>query len=272
VDDALDVPAPHRELLVDAARVAGGGLDPPDRLGQLATVAAQPLRPVAEQQAQVVARIGVERREDLVEVHVGERLRGRDALALGELACRRRARRELGHHVLEAALGPHEDRGVAVDRRVVALDLHAHDRLAVLELDARDLADLDAGDVDRLALARRDRLRGRELGLDLDEVGSEQRHAGRQRDALVAEDDHRDDQRHEDQPQDSGEVAQVLADRGAHRFASSRVPKGRSLARSSGSELRAARAAAPSPVGADLAAAGPLSSGSRCLWHVASGR
>ncbi len=112
-----------------------------------------------------------------------------------------------------------------------------------------------------------DGLRGLELGLDLAQVGAEHREAVRQRQALVVEDDHDHDQRHEDQAEDGGEVAQVLADRDAHRFfffAADAVPNGRSLARSSGSELRAASAAAAWPVGSDFAAAGPLSSGSRC--------
>ena len=89
--DALDVPAPLGELLVDLARVAGGRLEPPDRARQLAAVALQARRAVAEQQPQVVARVRVERREDLVEVDVGQRLRDRDALALGQLARPRRA-------------------------------------------------------------------------------------------------------------------------------------------------------------------------------------
>ncbi len=43
----------------------------------------------------------------------------------------------------------------------------------VFEVDRADLADLDAGDVDRLALARGDRLRGGELGVELVEVLAE---------------------------------------------------------------------------------------------------
>ena len=46
----------------------------------------------------------------------------------------------------------------------LGLDVHADDGVAVFEVDRGDLADLDAGDVDRLALARRDRLAERELG------------------------------------------------------------------------------------------------------------
>ena len=65
--------------------------------------------------------------------------------------------------------------------------------LPSLELDARDLADLDAGDVDRLALARRDRLGGRHLGLDLEEVlADDGTHAG-SASRWLAEDHDRDD-------------------------------------------------------------------------------
>ena len=86
VDRALEVLAAQRELLVRLARVAGGRLEAADRPRQRAAVAVEPLGGVAEQQPQVVARVGVERGEDLVEVDVRERLRGRDPLALGQLA------------------------------------------------------------------------------------------------------------------------------------------------------------------------------------------
>ena len=50
-------------------------------------------------------------------------------------------------------------------------------RLAVLEVDVGDVADLDAGDADRLTLARNDRLRGLELGLELEGLLLEDRDA-----------------------------------------------------------------------------------------------
>ena len=68
------------------------------------------------------------------------------------------------------------------------LDVHADDGVAVFEVDRGDLADLDAGDVDRLALARRDRLRGRELGRDVVEFFADERQPGRQRGFLLGED------------------------------------------------------------------------------------
>ena len=148
------------ELLVDLARVLRGRLEAADRLRELAAVAVERGRPLAEQDAQVVARVGVERGEDLVEVDVGQRLRGRDRLALGELAGVLGARVQLGDHVLEAGLGPQQHGRVAVDAACSRSMSMPMTRLAVLELDAGDLADLDAGDVDRLALARRDGLGG----------------------------------------------------------------------------------------------------------------
>ena len=53
--------------------------------------------------------------------------------------------------------------------------------VAVLELDARDVADLDPGDVHGLALARRHRLGRGELRLELEAVLAEERHPARQR-------------------------------------------------------------------------------------------
>ena len=52
--------------------------------------------------------------------------------------------------------------------RVLGLDVERDDREAVPELDAADVADLDAGDVHALALARSDGLGRLELGLDLE--------------------------------------------------------------------------------------------------------
>ena len=157
---------------------------------------------------------------------------------------------ELGDHVLQAGLGPQQDRGVAVDAVVARLDLHADDRAAVLELDALDLADLDARDVHRLALARRDGLGGLHLRLDLVEVLADHRHPARQRQALVGQDHRRDEARDQDQADDRREVLEVLADRG-HRV-----------------EL----GWAVGLVGAVLAAAGPLTFGSLLVWQGTSGR
>ena len=82
VDDALDVVLARLERAEHLAPVARGRLEAPDRARQRAPVAAQPLAAGAEQDRQVVARVGVHRREDLVEVDVRQRLAHRDRVAL----------------------------------------------------------------------------------------------------------------------------------------------------------------------------------------------
>ena len=62
---------------------------------------------------------------------------------------------DLDDHVVEAGFRPQQEGRVGVDQlHVLGLDVHADDGVAVFEVDRGDLADLDAGDVDRLALAR----------------------------------------------------------------------------------------------------------------------
>ena len=216
VDDALDVVLARLERAEHLAPVARGRLEAPDRARQRAPVAAQPLTAGAEQDGQVVARVGVQRREDLVEVDVRQRLAHRDRVALVQPARGGRPRLELGHHVLQPGLGPQQHGRVAVDAAVLRLHLHGDDGLAVLELDVRDLADLDARDVHGLALARRDRLRGRHVGLEDEEVLADERDPRGQREPLLAEDEHRDRARDHDQAEDRHEVDPVLADRGPH--------------------------------------------------------
>ena len=87
-----------------------------------------------------------------------------------------------------------------------------------LELDAGDVADLDAGDVHRLALARRDRLRGRELGLELEAVVAEEGDPGRVAAAAAGRSRSRSPRA---RPGRAGrsigdEVAQVFSDRASH--------------------------------------------------------
>ena len=86
------------------------------------------------------------------------------------------ARRDLDDHVVEVRFRPHQQGRVGVDQfHVLGLDVHADDGVAVFERDRGDLADLDAGDVDRLALARGNRLRGFELTRDVDEFFADER-------------------------------------------------------------------------------------------------
>ena len=89
----------QREVVHDAREVARGARASPSLISRayfavgssrrIACASSRPLRSepealraVVEQQQQVVARVGVQRREDLVEVDVGQRLRDRDHAAL----------------------------------------------------------------------------------------------------------------------------------------------------------------------------------------------
>ncbi len=94
--------------------------------------------------------------------------------------------------------------------------MHRDDRPPLVQFDARDFADLRAGDRDRLTLARRDRLGGYEFALQREVFVAEHRKPCGQRKALVVEDvagaaggDH--DDRH-----DREERAAIAADLVAH--------------------------------------------------------
>jgi hypothetical protein len=109
---------------------------------------------------------------------------------------------DLDHHVVEVGFRPQQQAGVGVDQfEVLGFDVHADDGVAVLEVDRGDLADLDAGDVDGLALARRHRLGGGEVAADVDEFFADQRQPGRQRGLLLGE----DPERHHDPDGDEDE-------------------------------------------------------------------
>ena len=98
---------------------------------------------------------------------------------------------------------------------LVSMSMRDH-RDAVLEADRADPADLDPGDVDRLSLAGRHRLRRAELGVQLVEVLAEARHPTRERRLLVVEDDQQREQRQQNQHDDADEVTQVVSDRSLH--------------------------------------------------------
>ena len=215
-DRAADVRAPLREPRVDARQVAAERLEAPQARRQLLAAASEALRTALDQERQVVARVAVERREDLVEVHVRLALRERDRVPLlDDLA--RFARVELHGHVLQPRARAHQDRGVLVDQLLVRpVDAHGHDRAPVLELDLPDVADLDARHVHRLALTRRDGLRGRDLDLQLELVVAQERDPGRVRLALLREDHAGHGQADHDQRDDRDEVPQVLPDRAPH--------------------------------------------------------
>ena len=88
---------------------------------------------------QVLARVAVQRGQQLVEVDVGLRLADRDRAVLGQPAGGLRARVELDGHVLEPRLGPQEHRRVLVDADVGVVELEPEHGLAVVELHAGDL-------------------------------------------------------------------------------------------------------------------------------------
>ena len=153
--DPLAVARGRLEALERLAQSCGGGrpVAPRRRL--------EGLPPAFEQHPQVVARVGVERRQHLVGVDVGQRVGDRDAarpprsspaaFVPGSSARYMSLRPVFGRSRIVASL---------VDRRVLRLIFICDDGAAVLELDAADVADLHAGDVHRLALAGHDRLRG----------------------------------------------------------------------------------------------------------------
>ena len=189
------------------------GPRPPSSLPRSLSRPSRPSPAPIEQQLQIRLVVGIERAEDLVEVDVGRGVGRRDRVALLVLAGTGAARIELEEHVLERRRRAHQDRRVLVDRQVLALDREGHDALAVLEVDVGDVADLDAGDADRLALAGHDRLGGLELGLQLEGLLLEDRDPQALLLDDVAGDPEREDQQHEDRQ----EVPQVLANRGAHQ-------------------------------------------------------
>ena len=219
VDDAARVLAPVLEQARDLLDVARRRLEALERLAQVGRQARvlERLAAGGQQHDEVVARVAVERRQDLVEVDVRRGLRDRDRVAFLERAGRLVARVHLDDHVLQAGLRAQQHRRVLVDRRVLLADLQVDDGDAVLERDLADLADRHAGDVDRLALAGDDGLRRRELGVDLVEVGADARHPLRQVEPLVRGDVDRHAHGDHEQQEDRQEVAQVDLDRDASR-------------------------------------------------------
>ena len=189
-----------------------GGLEAAQDLAQVEPAAVEPAAGVADQQRQVVARVGVELGEDLVRVDVrrGRLDRDREALAGGGRLVA--ARLEVDEHVLEAGLGPQQRAGVLPDHALVlGVDDHLDHGLAVLQLDVADVADADAGDAHGLALARGDGLGGRELGLQ-----DQRRLLPREAHALLVEQVEGDAGGHGDEAEHGERLLRMLPDRG-HR-------------------------------------------------------
>ena len=228
VNHVTDVVAARDQEARELLAVAGGRLEPLQRLAQVllgglleAAAGARGLvveRGAArvEEDLEIRAGVAVQRGQHLVGVHVLQRVRQPDLAALGELARARRARIEGEEHVLQAGLRTEQHVRVAVDRRVLLLDPHHHDGVAVHEVHGPHLADLHAGDVHGLPLTRHHGLGGRQLGLHLVEVGADQRHAGRQVEALVGQDVARDPERRHEQEQERHEHGQLLLDLPLH--------------------------------------------------------
>ncbi|MEJ7715089.1 MAG: hypothetical protein WKF40_05025 [Thermoleophilaceae bacterium] len=99
-----------------------------------------------------------------------------------------------------------------VVRVLLALELHVHHGLAVLELDLADLADLDAGRAHGLALARLNRLGVGQLELHHEGLLLDEREAQ----TLVGEDEAADADREQHQRGDGHEVPEVVLDRLLH--------------------------------------------------------
>ena len=119
---------------------------------------------------------------------------------------------DLDHHVVQPGFRPQQELRVGMDQlHVLRLDLHPDHRVAVFEVDRADLADLDPGDVDRLALTGGDRLRGRELGRDVFEFFADQGQPRRQRGFLLGEDPEHHHDADEGQDDDRDRVGAVPA-------------------------------------------------------------
>ncbi len=149
---------------VEVGDVVGEGLQAAEGARELLAAAADALGAAGEQQLQVLARVGVEVERKASKLMFGS-VRESGKLWPSSTWPRACAGVDLDHHVVEVRFRPQQQRRVGVDQlQVLGLDVHADDGVAFLEVDRGDLADLDAGDHDRLPLARGDRLRVAEVG------------------------------------------------------------------------------------------------------------
>ena len=213
VDEAAQVLAPLVDRGGEAREVAVGRLEAAQQIAQVGAAALQALAGAVDEQLEVVARVAVQRPVELVGVDVGQRVRDRDREAVLDHRRPRRARLQLEEHVLQAGLRAQEHGRVRVDHAgVLGVDVHRHDPAAVLEVDARDVADAHAGHADGLPLAGGDRLGGREARLE-----RQRRRLPREAQPLVGQDVRPAPGGCRDDPDDQEEVARVLADRPDHR-------------------------------------------------------
>ena len=168
-----------------------------------------------EHALQVLARVALQRGQDLVELHRRGRLRDLDRVARVELGCARRAGLEVHEEVaLEEDARADLGRRVLVQRQRGVVELHhQHGAVGALHtLDGLDLADLDARDPDRRVGP--DRVRRLELRPDLE--------AARERDVLgEAEEHHEGGQDHGHEPDEGVRPAGGAASAACHHSPSS---------------------------------------------------
>ena len=159
--------AAHR--VGDDRRVAVGGSQYGiERLKPRAPAPSRRLAVLAQEHLEVVARVGLQRGQHLVELHRGRGLLNGDRGAVLEFAGGRRARRQVDEEVaLEEDARADLGRRVGVHGPARVLDPHRHERAlaAAVALDGGDLADLDAGDPHRRAGAQVVRALERRLDL-----------------------------------------------------------------------------------------------------------
>ena len=202
VDRARDVRVADFQLLGEALGLARERVEALERGREGLPVFLEAFARAREQLLQVGACFGVEPGEELVEVDVRRGLGEGDRFAAAQPPGRGRAGVDLDRHVLQPRLGAHQERRVTVEAGVLGGHFHRHRGDPVLQVHARDFADLGAGDRDRLALARRQGLGGLELRLQRVVAAPQHRHPARQLEVLVRQDvsprgggdhDHRDD-------------------------------------------------------------------------------
>jgi len=205
VHDTTQVAPALRERGGEARKVAMQGTEPCERLAEPRAVAFETFARARDQELQVVARVGVERRQHLVLIDVGQRVGQRYAGALGDAWTV--ARIDLDEHVFESGPRPQQSGGVAAHERAVTwIDVEADHRSSLLEVDRGDLTDLDARDAHALPLPRRDSLGARQLGVDAERLPLEERDPDAR---LVGEDVASNTQPERSGADESYDVAQV---------------------------------------------------------------
>src|SRR3954453_12298503 len=210
VDQISELLAALGDHRVQAVEVTVERTQAAEQLAEVLALALQTLTRADQQQSQVGLRVGIEASEDLVDVDVGCGVLHGNRPTVSDVAGLLRAWVQLEEHVLESGARPQQNGRVLIDGQVLAVDAERDDRAAVLELDILDLPDLDARDVDRLPLPGDDRLRRRELRLQLERLVLENRDPQ----TLLLDDYVGRDNRDDDEDHDRDEVAEVLADRG----------------------------------------------------------